>query len=642
MKPTLTTFLISQLFLFVTSGILLAQPSDNCNNLTGSGIPVGNECNPVDFNITNDTDYWNSANGCNSGDVDDSWWWFQATSTQTIITYYPTGGDQTGGIYDPIIHVFTAICATGMTHVACADNEGDGEMESLNLTTVVGSFYKIRIENDGSNSNMYGRICIMNANAFGDDPCNAVSLDVNDVCNSKWYSNATATATAGVPVPGCAGYSNRDVWFTVTMPTSDLVINTEEGEPGMNDSGMAVYTAASCAGPFTLVECDDNDSPNDDMSFLHLKSSSILAGTVLYIRVWENGNNDNGLFGICAFSSTQCGNPSGLLNDFCENPAILTKNATANFSATTAGTFTDDMTAESNPTSCIGGFGGTIYEHNNSWYQFTATGPTESFNFSTISCTGDGVQAVVYQVTYNADGCCTGLTQRGDCRGNMTAATTLVANGLIAGNNYVLMVDGYGGAQCDFTISGWGAIGVLPIELTKFSALSMDNRNEITWITESEHNNDYFNLHRSFDGENFEIIATIDGAGNSTQLLNYSVPDYDIRFGMVYYQLEQVDFDGKNTKSQIIALNRNNSENGLVNVYPNPTEGILTIDINVSTQEGGFVRIEGVNGMLIYEQQIEGKGVHQITHDMTFLSSGLYFIRYLDEEVNSVKTILKK
>jgi hypothetical protein len=170
----------------------------------------------------------------------------------------------------------------------------------------------------------------------------------------------------------------------------------------------------------------------------------------------------------------------------------------------------------------------------------------------------------------------------------------------------------------------------------------MDNRNEITWITESEHNNDYFNLHRSFDGENFEIIATIDGAGNSTQLLNYSVPDYDIRFGMVYYQLEQVDFDGKNTKSQIIALNRNNSENGLVNVYPNPTEGILTIDINVSTQEGGFVRIEGINGMLIYEQQIEGKGVHQITHDMTFLSSGLYFIRYLDEEVNSVKTILKK
>jgi hypothetical protein len=323
----------------------------------------------------------------------------------------------------------------------------------------------------------------------------------------------------------------------------------------------------------------------------------------------------------------------------------LTKNAGASFSASTAGVFSPDLGSliDFNGIACVGGPGNIIMQ-NNSWYQFTASATSESFNFSATSCVG--VQALVYDVTKDANGCCIGLNQMSNCISSMPmhppGSSLITATGLTIGANYVLMVDGFNGAGCDFTISGWGAIGVLPIELTKFSALSMENRNEISWITESEHNNDYFNLYRSFDGENFEIIATIDGAGNSTQLLNYSVPDYDIRFGTVYYQLEQIDFDGQNSKSQIVTLNRNNSENGLVNVYPNPTEDILTIDINVSTQEGGFVRIEGVNGILIYEQQIEGKGVHQITHDMTFLSSGLYFIRYLDEEVNSVKTILKK
>ena len=300
------------------------------------------------------------------------------------------------------------------------------------------------------------------------------------------------------------------------------------------------------------------------------------------------------------------------------------------------------MTTISNPSSCVGGVGGTIYEHNNSWYQFTATGPTESFNFSSISCTGDGVQAVVYQVGYNADGCCTSLTQRGDCRGNMTSATVLNATGLVAGNNYVLMVDGYGGAQCDFTISGWGAIGVLPIELTQFMALTFDDKNMVSWKTESEHNNDYFNLYRSFDGENFEFFTTVDGAGNSTELLNYSVPDYDIRFGVTYYQLEQVDFDGKSTKSQIIALNRNSSKSGLVAVYPNPTESSLIIEVSVNSIQGARIAIEGINGAMIFDKILEGNGVHQITYDMKDLASGVYFIRFVDDQVNMMKRVLKK
>ena len=48
-----------------------------------------------------------------------------------------------------------------------------------------------------------------------DDPCNATPLTVGATCNYVQYTNDQATATAGVPAPGCASYSGEtsgSVW----------------------------------------------------------------------------------------------------------------------------------------------------------------------------------------------------------------------------------------------------------------------------------------------------------------------------------------------------------------------------------------------------------------------------------------------
>lgn len=580
------------------------------------------------------------------------------------IWYYIEGNDQTVNLAisglsteDATLAVYTGCPATSaqaisMTAPGSTCAVINGANGSVVVPTSFGTNYFIQIQRiTGSggtpaNSDQNGNICATNFLPNGSATCAAAQpLPITTFCSPiNWSNNDDGALSWESPVCN-AGTPMQDVWYAITGTGTDVKIDISSMTA--EDATLTVYTgcptdqASANALDIVAPSCISITGASGSLQF------STVVSTTYYIQIQrKSANTTNDQSGeICAYKSTKCGSPLGLLNDFCENPAFLTKNAGASFSASTAGVFSPDLGSliDMNGVGCVGGPGNIIMQ-NNSWYQFTASATSETFNFSATSCVG--VQALVYEVTKDGNGCCVGLNQKSNCISSMpmhpAGSSSITATSLTVGSNYALMVDGLNGAECDFTISGWGAIGVLPIELTKFSALSMDNRNEITWITESEHNNDYFNLHRSFDGENFEIIATIDGAGNSTQLLNYSVPDYDIRFGMVYYQLEQVDFDGKNTKSQIIALNRNNSENGLVNVYPNPTKGILTIDINVSTQEGGFVRIEGVNGMLIYEQQIEGKGVHQITHDMTFLSSGLYFIRYLDEEVNSVKTILKK
>ncbi|MBK7269325.1 MAG: T9SS type A sorting domain-containing protein [Flavobacteriales bacterium] len=133
-----------------------------------------------------------------------------------------------------------------------------------------------------------------------DDPCGATPLTVNTTCSYSSSSNLGASATTGPPAPGCANYGGGDVWFTAVVPANGrLVFDTNVGD--ITDSGMALYTSTGgCAGPFTLLECDDDDSGNGLMSFVD--RSGLTPGSTVYIRVWEYGNNTFGGFEICAYS----------------------------------------------------------------------------------------------------------------------------------------------------------------------------------------------------------------------------------------------------------------------------------------------------------------------------------------------------
>ncbi|MDB5202470.1 MAG: hypothetical protein JWQ27_1879 [Ferruginibacter sp.] len=134
------------------------------------------------------------------------------------------------------------------------------------------------------------------AQPSNDEPCTAIPITATATCNYTTYTNANATASAGIPAPGCANYLGGDVWFSVVVPASgSLKFDTQTGV--ITDAGMAIYSAPSCTGPFTLIECDDDDSPNGLMSFIN--RSGLTPGSTVYIRVWEYGNNNNGTFGLC-------------------------------------------------------------------------------------------------------------------------------------------------------------------------------------------------------------------------------------------------------------------------------------------------------------------------------------------------------
>ncbi|MFN0216643.1 MAG: hypothetical protein ACKVT2_20480 [Saprospiraceae bacterium] len=89
---------------------------------------------------------------------------------------------------------------------------------------------------------------------------------------------------------------------------------------------------------------------------------------------------------------------------------------------------------------------------NNHFFAFTATAVTETFEICTYGCaSGGAIQAAVLSTTD-----CITFAFVSPCLGNIASGTcqNLVANNLVIGEVYYLMIDGSAGALCDYSING--------------------------------------------------------------------------------------------------------------------------------------------------------------------------------------------
>src|ERR1700758_1511284 len=120
------------------------------------------------------------------------------------------------------------------------------------------------------------------AQPINDDPCNAIPLAIGTTCNQTTANNFGATASAGVPAPGCGTYSGGDVWFSVTCPASGT-FSISTNFAGLNNLAIATYTG-SCSS-LSLAAC--NYIGSGAGNFPHINVTGATGGVVYYIRAWN-------------------------------------------------------------------------------------------------------------------------------------------------------------------------------------------------------------------------------------------------------------------------------------------------------------------------------------------------------------------
>ncbi|HEY1038101.1 MAG TPA: T9SS type A sorting domain-containing protein [Bacteroidia bacterium] len=115
-----------------------------------------------------------------------------------------------------------------------------------------------------------------------------------------------------------------------------------------------------------------------------------------------------------------------------------------------------------------------------------------------------------------------------------------------ASNDHHMAIDDI---YIEFDITGNACAIILPVELTGFWADA--EKPELKWQTVSEKNADRFIVQKSLDSENFEDIGIVKATNNATGS-QYSYYDYSGSESQGYYRLRMVDFDGRETFSDII------------------------------------------------------------------------------------------
>ena len=416
--------------------------TDNCGYNVGNQYAVGTSCvfqtylKPTAF-----TNYMTPAGStCGSGAYDDAWGWFTATGTTTNLTYDPDNNHRA------IMHVFSGACGS-LTQVGCVDAGSNGANANLTITTVVGTNYIVRIQRRNDNSAMNGRLCIWTPPPppANDDPCGAVALTVNAAsCVNTAGTNVSATGTSGPPAPGCANYSNNDVWYTFVAPASGVAtIETTAGS--MTDSGIALYSATACGGTFTLIECDDDDGAG---AMSMIQRTGLTPGQTYYVRVWGY-NGSAGTFSICVGTPPTNDDPCGAIDLSPGSSCTMVSYSNAMATSTTGV-----------PDPGCGG-----YTNGDVWFKFTAPS-TGLVTLRTSSGTLSNVGMAVYSAT-----ACNGtfnlvLCDNTSGPGNMPFMS-LTPLELVSGSVYYVRVWNNGGGSGTFNLcantaaSGGGCVYAL-------------------------------------------------------------------------------------------------------------------------------------------------------------------------------------
>ena len=95
----------------------------------------------------------------------------------------------------------------------------------------------------------------------------------------------------------------------------------------------------------------------------------------------------------------------------------------------------------------------------------------------------------------------------------------------------------------------------LPVEWVYFTAQLREQQTLLKWETASELNNDRFVVEHSGNGIHFTAVGDVMGAGTTNTNNTYYFTHKNPTPGINYYRIKQVDFDGKEDRTQIATVN---------------------------------------------------------------------------------------
>jgi hypothetical protein len=198
--------------------------------------------------------------------------------------------------------------------------------------------------------------------------------------------DVSGATTTGDPVTDLCGLSNdilsRSVWYRFSPAESALYKLSVSGDTGttVNDTVLAVYHAPNgCAGPFTEINCNDDDGLNLDNATKSALTQFLDAGETYYVVVWVFGE-----FGLDeGLTAVQLGvsKPAVPANDLCSGALEIPGAGPFPYLTPVVETILATQTGDPPLPSCRL----SPFNRRSTWYRFT---PSATAPYSLSTCSG--------------------------------------------------------------------------------------------------------------------------------------------------------------------------------------------------------------------------------------------------------------
>jgi hypothetical protein len=432
--------------------------------------------------------------------------------------------------------------------------------------------------------------------------------------------NSTNDVYSGITGIGPGAVScthNGNVWYQFTTGNAPLPCYTFQ--ESWNTSGCnTMIMTTSCAGGVIGT----NVSTNIYNDYSSTENSTALApNTTYYVSL---GSSVQGPFSFSLTAATAA------TNDQCSGAQqigtfpLQTDNAAAGCEYTYVSSQDANVAAA---TLCAGSL------ENISWFTFTAVSSgTVTITVSNILCNNGGGGFQTGIITGSCSTYTVGTSGSAICVAASSGTVTYNINSAIAGQTYLIGMDGNAGSNCHFSISGTNILP-LPIELSKFSVQLNGNFVDANWTTASEKNNDFFTLERSSDALNFEPIAVVKGAGTSSQQHSYFVQDKAPLTGVSYYRLKQTDYNKQSTYSAIHTMSIKENNTFDFTLYPKPSFENEEMRLRFQGEQNEILQvlITDISGKILSDKEFKlNANVMEVELKHNF-RPGIYFIKVLNK-----------
>ena len=276
---------------------------------------------------------------------------------------------------------------------------------------------------------------------------------------------------------------------------------------------------------------------------------------------------------------------------------------------------------------------------------FDKTNFTQAANNIFIGSTGDGYNKTGFiQSVNNIFGGGTGDGW------DKTAFTQSVNNIFIGGSGDGWDKTGFTQAGNNIFLGGNGAgwasasrpLGPLPVTLLYFTAKKNTVSSALlNWKTSQEINAASFEVERSVDAIFFTKIGLVHAAGNSLIPVEYFFTDNNPAKGMNYYRLKQIDVDARFVYSPARVVMFDGLNAATVKYYPNPTNGILNIEISsINVNETAVINITNEAGIVVNQYRIASISGNKIQINLSRYAKGTYFIQVRTPTLNSTQRVV--